>query len=522
MSISVAELLGLPHLALDLLAGDDGVDAAISWAHVSEVEDPTPWLEGGELILTTGIGLPSPSAGQVAYAQRLARANVAGVVIVSDSAPPLTPELVAAADELGLPLVATVLKQPFQAICKVVYAANAHADGQRTVGHLRIYGVLRAAAADGVGPVEVLRRLEATTGLELSVVREDGHPQFGRGEVHPRWAAVSEILEVGSASARRGLFARLEADGGRAPGYVIQVDVPLPSRVFLIAEGVGSAGMPDLVAVHHIATIVAAQVQAQRAERAGRRKVGAELLSDLVEGAIGASARSRLLALDMPESPLAALVLRPESTAYGSLADALHDGLLDRDVPALVGNHRGDLIVIASPSEDPDALAGIAQDIVIAGQAPPCAIGVGTSGSLEHVQVSYKEALVAADHADAAAWEITSFARLQAPLAWLPSEPERLSLLVEGTIGPLVAYDRAHKTELVRSLREFLRSNGSPSRATATLHVHRNTLTYRLRKIEALTGRSLDAMDDQVELWLGLRALELATERATVSPWSRG
>jgi purine catabolism regulatory family protein/PucR-like helix-turn-helix protein/diguanylate cyclase with GGDEF domain len=514
MPITVDELLGLPHLALDLLAGADGLDAPISWAHVAEVEDPTPWLEGGELILTTGIGLPAAAAGQVAYARRLARARAAGVVIVSDSAPPLTPALIAAADELGLPLVSTVLKQPFQPICRVVYAANAHADGERTVAHLRIYGVLRAAAADGAGPVEVLTRLEATTGLQLAVVREDGHPQFGRGPAHPRWPEVRDVLDGAGSSARRGLYARLEGDADRPGGYAIQVDVPLASRVFLVAEGVSAAAMPDLVAVHHIATIVAAQVQSQRAERAVRRKVGAELLSELVEGPVDASARARVLALDMPDAPLAALVLRPEGEVDSALADLLHDGLLDRDAPALVGIHRGDLIVVAPTADDPETLARTAQDIFSAGQASPCAIGVGTPGPLTHVRVSYREALVAADHADGLHRGITSFARLKAALAWLPAEPERLSLLVDGTVGPLLEYDRAHRTQLVRSLREFLQANRSPSRATATLHVHRNTLTYRLRKIEELTARSLDSMDDQVELWLGLRALELASQPA--------
>lgn len=520
MTITVAELLGLPHLALELLAGADGVDVDVQWAHVSDVEDPTPWLEGGELILTTGLSLPMPAAGQVAYLRRLARAGAAGVVIVSDSAPALTPELGQAADELGLPLVNTLLKQPFQAICKVVFAANASADGGRAIGHLRIYGVLRAAAAEGAGPAEVLDRLVQTTGLQLAVVREDGRPQFGGGDVHPRWSEVVELLEGPGPPPKRGLYARLEGDADRAGGYAIQIDAPGPSRVLLLVEGVHPAAMPDLVAAHHIATIVSAQIQSQRVERAMRQKVGAELLSELVGQPPSTSARARLRGLDMPDGPLAALVLRPAPETHRALADALHDGLLDRDTPALVGGHHGNLIVIAPLVEDPETLGRTARDIVLAGEHAGCAIGVGTGGPLSHVQTSYREALIAADQADGPQPDVVSFARLEAALAWLPPEPERLALLVQRTVGPLLEYDRSHRSQLVRSLREFLRCNRSPSRATQTLHVHRNTLTYRLRKIEALTGRSLDSMDDQVELWLGLRAHELGT-RPAVDPSGR-
>src|SRR3954468_18502615 len=88
MAITVSELTELPHLALDLVAGAAGAETPVRWAHVSEVEDPTPWLEGGELLLTTGIGLPSGAGDQEAYLRRLHRAHAVGLVIVPDTAPP--------------------------------------------------------------------------------------------------------------------------------------------------------------------------------------------------------------------------------------------------------------------------------------------------------------------------------------------------------------------------------------------------------------------------------------------------
>ncbi|MEX0743382.1 MAG: PucR family transcriptional regulator ligand-binding domain-containing protein, partial [Actinomycetota bacterium] len=46
----------MPGLALRFVAGEESANRPIRWVHISELEDPTPWLKGGELLLTTGTG----------------------------------------------------------------------------------------------------------------------------------------------------------------------------------------------------------------------------------------------------------------------------------------------------------------------------------------------------------------------------------------------------------------------------------------------------------------------------------
>ena len=57
--IRVEDLLRSPALQLRLIAGESGTSRRVAWAHVSELEDPTPWLFGAEMIMTTGIALPA-------------------------------------------------------------------------------------------------------------------------------------------------------------------------------------------------------------------------------------------------------------------------------------------------------------------------------------------------------------------------------------------------------------------------------------------------------------------------------
>jgi DNA-binding PucR family transcriptional regulator len=75
----------------------------------------------------------------------------------------------------------------------------------------------------------------------------------------------------------------------------------------------------------------------------------------------------------------------------------------------------------------------------------------------------------------------------------------------ERMLGPLLAYDQRHKAELVPTVREFLACSGSWNACAARMYVHVNTVRYRIRRIEELTGRDLSSLDDQVDFFLALR-----------------
>jgi DNA-binding PucR family transcriptional regulator len=88
-------------------------------------------------------------------------------------------------------------------------------------------------------------------------------------------------------------------------------------------------------------------------------------------------------------------------------------------------------------------------------------------------------------------------------LAGVPAEGR--AAFQERLLGRLRAYDRTHHADLVRSLETFLSCSGSWHRSARELHVHVNTLRYRLRRVEELTGRDLGRFEDRVDLFLALR-----------------
>ncbi|MFI7310067.1 PucR family transcriptional regulator [Streptomyces hygroscopicus] len=72
-------------------------------------------------------------------------------------------------------------------------------------------------------------------------------------------------------------------------------------------------------------------------------------------------------------------------------------------------------------------------------------------------------------------------------------------------LDPLRAYDRRHRAELIPTLEAFLECDGSWTRCAARLHLHVNTLRYRIGRIEQLTGRELSRLEDKLDFFLALR-----------------
>lgn len=72
-------------------------------------------------------------------------------------------------------------------------------------------------------------------------------------------------------------------------------------------------------------------------------------------------------------------------------------------------------------------------------------------------------------------------------------------------LDPLAQYDDIHKADLIRTLSAFLECNGSWTRCAEIMHLHVNSVRYRVQRIEDLTGRDLSRLEDRVEFFLALR-----------------
>jgi purine catabolism regulator len=489
MPVTVGELVAMPHLGLSVLGGASGLYHQATWAHVCELEDPVPWLEGGEVLMTTGMAIPAAKDRQLGYLRRLIGRRVAALAISADMhAPPLHPEMLAEADAGELPVLSVSIEVPFLAISRVVAAANADQTGHSLLTHVRIFDTLRTTTAQGLGVAQLFARLEELSGYRLYVASPAGRPMI-EGVPAPPAGTVSLPREPGQPPF--------------IPGGLV-VSIPVGDRVagYLIALERGDARPAGVPAVQHIATIAALELTNSRRQREVRRREGAETLAELLAGALDEAAAAKRLALagfgDDPD-----LVLLAVWTS-GAVSDAaLDQAWSDLSVPHLLLQQRQLFALLPAAGDAVDVVAD--SPGIRAGCSRPFRVRAGFAGAR-------RESLWCLQRAIDRSLPLVRFSDGDDDLAWLPADAGALREAAERVLGPLRCYDARRGTALVASLRSWLEHGRSTSAAARALSIHKHTLAYRLGRVEQLTGRNLSAVPDLVDIWLALRADEIIRE----------
>ncbi|MFD6991835.1 PucR family transcriptional regulator [Streptomyces sp. NPDC059943] len=163
--------------------------------------------------------------------------------------------------------------------------------------------------------------------------------------------------------------------------------------------------------------------------------------------------------------------------------------------------------------------AGLRADVLLAAVRQPLTAGLADDGRLTlgvsaavHSAEGLRGALEEARHARRVAaarpgrvcaaghHELASHVLL---LPFVPDDVRRA--FTARLLDPVREYDRRHRAELVPTLEAFLDCDGSWTRCAARLHLHVNTLRYRVGRIEQLTGRDLSRLEDKLDFFLALR-----------------
>ncbi|MGW4248865.1 PucR family transcriptional regulator ligand-binding domain-containing protein, partial [Nocardia sp. NPDC004722] len=190
--IPVRWVLTQPELGLVLRGGGDGLGRAITLVLTSELAEPQQWMSGGELVLTTGMGLPLGRADRQRYLEDLHAVGIAGVGFgVGLSYETVPEELIEAADRLGLPLFEVPLPTPFGAITKKVMQRLADQEYEKVLRASRAQPRLTRAAITGARAMS--KELAAALSATVLVIGADGTIS----EAQPRKpaAAIMERIE---------------------------------------------------------------------------------------------------------------------------------------------------------------------------------------------------------------------------------------------------------------------------------------------------------------------------------------
>ncbi|MFI1400308.1 PucR family transcriptional regulator [Streptomyces sp. NPDC020681] len=513
MPPTLASLVQHSALKLTVRAGEDRLETPVRWAHVSELADPVPYMEGGELLLVTAMKLDAEDREVMRrYVRRLAGAGVVGlgfaVGVYYDDIPDA---LVDAATEQGFPLLAVPRRTPFLAISKAVSAAIA-ADQYRavTAGFEAQRELTRAALAEGPGAV--VARLAAHVHGWAALYDASGSVVAAS----PDWAARRAARLTADVERLRERSAPASAVVGDSDDDRVELQSLGSGRRVRGALAVGTGaplGTAERYAVHSAVALLTLSTERSRSFQEAEQRLGAAVLRMLLSGqpdharAVAGDlygglldAPFRLLLAEQAGEPDPAVEdpLKAFAELLDSAASRAGEPLLavpDVDDRLVVLGADGGAVVAAAVAAYGEKEAEDAE-LVVGLSAPtgPIAAAGAYKQSEQALSVARRRGRALVEHEELAAGSI---------LPLLADDAVRA--FADGMLRALYEHDATGRGDLVASLRAWLSRHGQWDAAAADLGVHRHTLRYRMRRVEEILGRSLDDPDVRMELWLALK-----------------
>lgn len=509
----------LADLEVRVVESDPRRARLVRWVHISELADPTPWLSGGELLLTTGMALDTPEQ-QRAYVARLAAHGAAGLGLGTGLGHDEVPRaLREAAREVGLPLVEIPYDVPFIAITE---KAAAHLAAERTAGlqhALAAHERLERIVLSGGGLDGLAAALAEEVGGAAAVLDARGEPLAGAAPALA--AAVRERVAGGGG----GEFAP-------AGGLALPIAGPASPPAWLVAgrDGGALSALQRLV-LHGAVTVVALELLRARVAQDTERRLAGDVLTAMLAGELGGAELARRLAPFGLGERVGVVVLAPPRAARVQAEDALAAAVREEARGGLVGATHRFVAALVAPPRGLDAEAeqfGLAERLrarVAQALGTRLPAGAGRPTSTAELRRGFHEArcaLEARELGGAAGGDGNGNGRGATLLATYRDlgsfqlllalqDDDALRVFCDSILAPIEAGEGAYGGELTRSLEVFIECNGQWERAARQLLCHRHTLRYRIRRVEELTGRSLDTARDRIDFWLALRGRELMT-----------
>ncbi|HEY4454838.1 MAG TPA: helix-turn-helix domain-containing protein [Pseudonocardiaceae bacterium] len=496
--VSVRTVLDMPELRLTARAGTEQLDRVISRIYGTELPDPSRFLSGGELVISGLLWLRGPEDVTI-FVAALSDAGVAALVCCDADTGIVPPELVAECRRREVPLLEVDVELPFSLIIDRVGLALA----TERVGGASRRGLV-SAMAGGAGVGDLLRLGVAELGASCWVVSTLGRLVAGDEPLPEarRARLVSEFLlgnrRVRSDGVELALFPVDDPSGPELTRWFLVVDGSVPSADQTVAE-------------------LASVLGVQRARERESRHVAAravdtllelvlagsgEILSTASAAGLDAGAELRVLAASAPGFTVAQARAVLEEVAALLCPDGLV-GSVGEDAYALLpwpasgGGELAERIAVALRTVEP----GLADRRIV--------VGISSATALRELPGAIQEAGHARQMAQrrggrtrvVAGEEIAAHQLL---LAVLPGELR--GALRRRVLGPVIDYDAEHGGSLLTTLAVFLDCAGSWAKAAAKLHVHVNTLRYRIGRIEELADVDLDDFGQRVDVYLALHA----------------
>jgi purine catabolism regulator len=285
----------------------------------------------------------------------------------------------------------------------------------------------------------------------------------------------------------------------------------------------------DRLTLRQAVTIVALELLRDRVAGETERRLAGDVVRSMASGELGGIELARRLDPFGLDGEVASIVAAPASARDGiaPVRATLAGALREEGVPAVVAEvpPLACALVAGMPEGELVRLAQRLAERLQEDLRGRVRVAVGRTVASGQARRSFHEAKCSLEAASfalhgeerrngaGAAAAVASYKDLGSfQLLLSLQDNEALRLFCDSILGPIEASEGHYGGELMRSLEAFIECNGQWERAARRLYCHRHTLRYRIRRIEALTDRSLHNARDRIEFWLALRGRELIGE----------
>ncbi|AKX95587.1 transcriptional regulator [Moorella thermoacetica] len=550
MGITVREALKLGGLRrAKVVAGEAGLERIIKYVDILEIPDPRGWFRANELIITTGYAIRNDPRAQANLLLELARTNGAGLAVKFGRFIGSVPEeMRRLADELKIPLLDVPDDIPYVEITNPLMAAIVNEQARQLEYSERVHRELTRVALEASNIQAVAAALATLVEREVVICDEELQPLAVSGAVSGKGSAggslqlpPEEIKRLHSA--QKAVEITLWSRNVRRRYFVAPIDVREHRYGYILVDGQTPLSELNQIALEHAVTVTALQMVKEEAVVEARRSLQRDLLEDLIAGALRhrelAISRAEALGILLEEPKVIMAIDIDDFTGYllhQPGAQEANAGVLKRRFHRAVNScfmafdrrvltvQRSDSVVGILPAngreirgaEDWRVLRGMLQELAasiqlkIARELDGVTVTIGISSiAADPMEISerYQEARTAIRLArrlngkgTVAFWEDVELYHV------LGQSGETLERFYRSVLGELDRPEVKNREELLETLRVYLECQGNVMASAAKLYIHRNTMRYRLQRIEELLGRDLDSPDERLALWLALKA----------------
>jgi purine catabolism regulator len=515
VSVTVAALLAEPALQLVALTSHcHPGDREISWVATTELSEPAPFLRGGELVCTTALQERTDQQWRTLVDQ-LVEVPVAalciGTGLVRDAVPQ---SLVTAAETAGLAVVNSPVSVPFIQISRLV-ADRIFAEQYELVRSSAFaQDQLLRDLLDGRGLPHLVRTLarHLGAGAEVALVDGDGRWIAGHSPTPSGAASTGAPQDVaGHEVSGQEADGEPVAEGGEGWGPTSEVPILVDREPLAYLRARAPRPRPDILS--SAANVLGLEIARRQAVLRGQRALAAQVLEDIVQRT-GSDAESRRRLADLgvtPDEEHRVVIGRAQGAAQALTRHPTAILRLFDDVEEnhLTAWHDDRVVLVVSAETDADEVArGLLTRL--RDRDPHAAVGVSAAHpGITGLRRGHLEARLAGERGPG----VHRSVELSLGAVLLAGADAGTHELADSTLRPLVEHDRDRGSDLVATLRAWLSRDCSMAATCAALHLHRNSLRYRLAQIGELTGQDLDTMAARVDLWLAVHHGQLRSSQ---------